>query len=68
MNNNVAFTTSVMAATHKHRPTTIKRYYNNQCTSVIYCADCHQRLENYIEQLNDEEEEYLITSCNRTVS
>lgn len=56
MDNNIAFSTSVIATTHKHRPTVIKKYYNDRYTAIVYCADCHERLSVFVEQLNDENE------------
>lgn len=66
MDNNLAFTTSVMATTHEHRPTTIKRFYNDKYTAIIYCADCHVKLDSYIQQLNNDESECPIGATDST--
>jgi hypothetical protein len=56
MDNDVFLSASVIATTHEHRPITIKRFYNDKYTAIIYCADCHTRLNSYVEQLSDENE------------
>ena len=68
MDNNVAFTTSVLASTHEHRPTTVKRFYNDKYVAIIYCAECHQELNSYVEQLNDENECPISVTDNTQIS
>ncbi len=56
MDNNLFTATSIMAATHEHRPTIIKRYYNDRYSIIVYCTECHRQISSFMEQLNNEEE------------
>jgi hypothetical protein len=66
MDNNLATEASVI--THQHRPTTIKRYYNDRCYVMVYCTDCKEELSYKFNNLIEEDECSNETSCIRTVS
>ena len=34
---------------HKHRPRTTKIYLNNTCIISVYCADCGQHINQFIQ-------------------
>jgi hypothetical protein len=58
----------IIADGHEHRARTIEVYFNSYVVTTIYCADCDARLKWYIENLNEENNIEITTSCSRTVS
>ena len=44
-----------MVMPHKHRPRTIKVFFNNCYAIIIYCADCGIQISKYFENLDYEE-------------